>query len=68
MERNNSIHRLKSNGKFRIVPSENVTKRSHNVAFSKSKSSFCDEGNIIFFYWNKYAIMLKLFKSESETL
>ena len=48
MERNTSIHRLESKGKFWIVLFEEVRKRSHNFAFSKSKSSFPDQLNIDF--------------------
>ena len=47
---NTSINQLESNGKFWIVLSENVGKRSHNVAFSQSKNSFSDQVNIIFLF------------------
>ena len=48
MERNTSIHRLESKGKFWIVLFENIRKHSYNFAFSKSKSLFSDQLNIMF--------------------
>ena len=62
MERNNSIHRLESKGKFWIVLFENVRKCSHNFAFSKSKTSFSDQLNIMFFWHEKIGNIVKSIK------
>ena len=45
---NTSINRMESNGKFWIVLLENVGKRSHNFAFSKSENSFSNQLNTTF--------------------
>ena len=66
-DRNTSIHRLESNGKFWIVIWQKKSrKRSHNTAFSKIKSSFSDRAKIILFdmnnrhqFWNHLRVSVR---------